>query len=83
MSAEIDAESEAICDLPMIRAGYRWIEHRDRPACHGFRIEFRPAGSPSKGKIQIDEDAAEQFAAELEALAALIRARILRTPQSK
>ncbi len=66
----------------MVKAEYRWIEHQARPACNGFRIQFRQAGSHGVGQIDIDESNANQFAAELEALAALIRARMLRPPQS-
>ncbi len=65
---------ENICDLPMVKADYRWIEHRARPACNGFRIKF------DGGQIDVDEASANQFAAEIEALAALIRARLLRAP---
>lgn len=70
-------DPEDICDLPMVRAEFRWIEHRNRPASNGFRILFRPAGG-SQGQIDVDEATAHQFAAELDALAALIRARLLR-----
>jgi hypothetical protein len=65
---------ESICDLPMVKAEYRWIEHKSRPACNGFRIKF------GGGQIDVDEANANQFAAEIEALAALMRARLLRAP---
>lgn len=65
---------ETICDLPMVNAEYRWIEHKTRPPCNGFRIKF------SGGQIDVDENQAMQFAAEIEAVAALIRARVLRAP---
>jgi hypothetical protein len=30
---------EPICDLPMVKAEYRWIEHRTRPAWLKAEIE--------------------------------------------
>ena len=74
--------TEDICDLPMIRAEYCRIEHKNRPASNGFRIQFWPDSAHSIGQIDVDETSANQFAAELEALAALIRARLLRPSQS-
>jgi hypothetical protein len=68
---------EIICDLSMVKADYRWIEHKTRTASNGFRIKF------DGGQIDVDEADANQFATEIEALAALIRARLSRSPQSK
>jgi hypothetical protein len=72
-------QPETICDLPMVKAEYRWIEHRAQPAGNGFRIRFSPGGH-GMGQIDVDESRADQFATEIEALAALIRARLLRLP---
>jgi hypothetical protein len=71
-------DNESICDLPMIKAKYQWIERKGRLGCDGFRILLHPPGSRSRRRIEVGEADAEQFAAELEALAALMRARILR-----
>ena len=69
-------EPETICNLPMIKAEYRRIEPITRPAHNGFRIGLRPSGH-HQGKVDVDEIDAMQFAAELEAVAAVIRARVL------
>jgi hypothetical protein len=75
---------EIICDLPMVKAEYLWIERKDgRSAGNGFHVKFCPTASRSMGQIDVDEIDAQQFAAELEALAALIRARVLRPSDSK
>jgi len=68
--------TEDICDLPMIRAEYCRIEHKNRPASNGFRIQFWPDSAHSVGQIDIEETSANQFAAELEVLAAPIRAQL-------
>jgi hypothetical protein len=68
---------ELICDLELMRAEYRWIEHRETQPCYGFRIKLQPSGHGT-GQIDVDEEYAEQFAAEIEAVAALIRAKLIR-----
>jgi len=73
---------ESICELPMLHAVRQWVEHTKRPPSYAFRIGFRPPGGTpgvSKGQIDVDDADGLQFAAELEALAALIRARLLRS----
>jgi hypothetical protein len=71
------ASPELICDLKLIKAEYRWIEHRETQPCYGFRIKLQPSGHGT-GQIDVDEEYAEQFAAEMEAVAALIRAKLIR-----
>jgi hypothetical protein len=73
-STEPGAAPENICSLPLVRATFRRIRHG---AANGFRIAFGPPDQ-ERGQIDIDATDAEQFATELEALAALIRARMLR-----
>ena len=67
---------EPLCDLEMIKADYRLVSHKDRKPDHFFRISV----IPDKQEIQFDvpERRGEQFAAELEALAAIIRSRVIR-----
>jgi hypothetical protein len=65
---------EPLCNLEMIKADY--VSHKDRKPDHFFRISV----IPDKQEIQFDvpERRGEQFAAELEALAAIIRSRVIR-----
>ena len=67
---------EPLCDLEMIKADYRLVSHRDRKPDHFFRIRV----IPDKQEIQFDvpEKRGELFAAELEAVAAIIRSRVIR-----
>jgi hypothetical protein len=67
---------EPLCDLEMIKADYRLVNHKDQNPDHFFRISV----IPDKQEIQFDvpERRGEQFAAELEALAAIIRSRVIR-----
>jgi hypothetical protein len=67
-------DPETICDLPMMRATYRRIEPRPpRAPFHGFRIQFGQA----RVQIDIDEVMANEFATQLEILAARFRVRLL------
>ena len=67
---------ELLCDLRMIKADYRSVGHKDRDPEHCFHIRV----IPEKQEIQFDisEENGELFAAELEALAAIIKARVIR-----
>ena len=67
---------EPLCDLQMIKADYRLVSHKDRKPDHCFRIRI----IPNKQEMQFDvpEGRGELFAAELEALAAIIRSRVIR-----
>jgi hypothetical protein len=67
---------ELLCDLRMIKADYRSVRHKDRDPDHCFRIRV----IPEKREMQFDisEANGELFAAELDALAAIIRARVIR-----
>jgi hypothetical protein len=67
---------EPHCDLKMIKADYRMVAHKDRELDHCFRIR----GMPHNQEIQFDvpEKDGELFAAELEALAAIIGSRVIR-----
>ena len=67
---------EPLCDLKMIKADYRLVSHKDREPDYCFRIRVLP----NKQDMQFDvpEKIEELFAAELEALAAIIRSRVIR-----
>ena len=67
---------EPLCDLEMIKADYRLVSRKDRKPDHCFRIRV----IPNKQEMQFDvpERRGELFAAELEALAAIIRSRVIR-----
>lgn len=67
---------EPLCDLKMIKADYRLVSHKDREPDYCFRIRVLP----NKQEMQFDvpEKTGELFAAELEALAAIIRSRVIR-----
>ena len=71
-------EPETICDLPFVSAEFRWVESAKYGAGDKFRVRFRRPGDAPVGQFDVEFDNAQQFAAELEALAALIRARSLR-----
>jgi hypothetical protein len=66
---------EPLCDLKMIKADYRLVSQNHKPD-HCFRIRV----IPNKQEMQFDvpEKNGELFAAELEALAAIIRSRVIR-----
>jgi hypothetical protein len=67
---------EPLCDLEMIKADYGLVSHKDRKRDYCFRIRI----IPNKQEMQFDvpEGRGELFAAELEALAAIIRSRVIR-----
>ena len=67
---------EPLSDLEMIKADYRLVSRKDRKPDHCFRIRV----IPNKQEMQFDvpERRGELFAAELEALAAIIRSRVIR-----
>jgi len=67
---------EPLCDLRMIKADYRLVSLKNQAPDHCFRIRV----TPQKQEVQFDipEEDGELFAAELEALAEIIRARVIR-----
>jgi len=67
---------ELLCDLRMIKADYRLVSHKDGSPDRCFRIRVIPENQEME--FDISEQNGELFAAELEALATLIRARVLR-----
>jgi len=69
--------SEVLCDLRMIKADYRAVGQNDLPSAHCFQIRVIP--EKQEVKFDISEENGELFAAELDVLAAIIRARVIRT----
>ena len=67
---------EPLCDLQMIKADYRLVSHKDRKPDHCFRI--RVILNKQEMQFDVPEGKGELFAAELEALAAIIRSRVIR-----
>jgi hypothetical protein len=67
------AEVVTICELGMVKAKYRYVVPNGALPYYGYRISVSP-GTKAKGQFDVAQEDAEQFATELEALAALIRA---------
>ena len=70
-------KAEPLCDLRYVKAESEVAKPIDRSSEGCFRITIHPSGSEPH-KFAIAEKNGEQFAAELDALAALIRARVMR-----
>lgn len=67
---------ELLCDLRIIKADYRLVSRKDRGPERCFRIRVIP--EKQELEFDISQDNGELFAAELEALAAIIRSRVIR-----
>jgi hypothetical protein len=67
---------EPLCDLRMIKADYRLVTDKDGSSDHCFRI--RVVQNKQEMQFDVPEKSGELFAAELEALAAIIRSRVIR-----
>jgi len=67
---------EPLCDLKMIRADYRSIGGTGPGVGHVFRI--RLAAGRKEVQFDVPEVEGELFAAELEALAAIMKSRVIR-----
>ena len=68
---------EPLCDLRFIKAEYRLAQPTDEAPENLFDISIRPLAG-SKHTFSMAEKNGEQFVAELDVLAAIIRARIIR-----
>jgi len=70
-------KAESLCDLRFVQAEYRLARPTDEAPENFFDIPIRP---PTGGEhtFSLAEKNGEQFAAELDVLAALIRARVIR-----
>jgi hypothetical protein len=69
-------KAEPLCDLRFVKAEYQLAKPAGRPPENSFEISFRPlAGGPTT--FAVAEKNGEQFSAELDVLAALVRARVI------
>jgi len=70
-------KNEPLCDLRFLTAEYKAAKPKDQSHESHFQIGIRPS---DRGPLQfdVDEKNGEQFAAELDVLAAIIRARVIR-----
>jgi hypothetical protein len=69
-------KAEPLCDLRFVQAEYRLARPTDEAPENFFDISICPLAA-SKHTFSIPEKNGEQFAAELDVLAALIRARVI------
>ena len=70
-------EAEPLCDLRFVKAEYRLGRPTDEAPENFFDITILPLVA-EKHTFSMAEKNGEQFAAELDVLAALIRARVIR-----
>jgi hypothetical protein len=69
---------EPLCDPEMIKADYRLVSHKDGKPEYCFRIKVIPNSPTDKKCNLMSLKGEENYAAELEALAAIIRSRVIR-----
>jgi hypothetical protein len=74
--AKTDIPTEKICDLSMIKADYRYVIPNGTAAFFGYRIKIS-RNQEGKAQFDVPQENADQFATELVALAALIRAHAI------
>jgi len=67
---------EQLCDLQMVKADYGAFDGNDGKSNYCFRITL--VSSKQSLPFDVREKEGELFAAELEALAAIIRSRVIR-----
>jgi hypothetical protein len=70
---------ETLCDLKILKADYRSAGDKSHPSNHVFRINVTTGGAQMH--FNISERDGELFAAELEALAAIVRSRTIRAQE--
>jgi hypothetical protein len=70
-------KAEPLCDLRYIKAEYALAKGTDGSSENRFLIRMLPSGS-SPHVFTVSEKNGDQFAAELDVLAAVIRARVMR-----
>ena len=63
----------SVCDLSMIKAEYRHVEANGRSPFYGYRITVTLNGE-TKAQFNVHQEMADDFANQLNSLAALIRA---------
>jgi hypothetical protein len=70
-------KAEPLCDLRFVKAEYRLANPADRASENSFQISIRPLADAPQS-FSVSEKDGEQFAAEIDVLAAIIRARVIR-----
>ena len=71
------SNAEALCNLRFVKAEYQVAQHVGKLQKNSFLVTFQPLVSGSNS-FSVSEKDGEQFAAELDVLAALVRARVIR-----
>jgi hypothetical protein len=70
-------KAEPLCDLRFVKAEYQLAKPAGQLPDNSFLVVFRPLAGGSSS-FSVAEKDGEQFAAELDVLAALVRARVIR-----
>lgn len=70
-------KAEPLCDLRFVKANYQLARPAGQSSQNLFQISFQLRAGGSHG-FSVSEKDADQFAAELDVLAALVRARVIR-----
>jgi hypothetical protein len=70
-------KAEPLCDLRFVKAEYQLARPAGQSSQNSFQVSFQPRAGGSLG-FSVEEKDGEQFAAELDVLAALVRARVIR-----
>lgn len=71
-------KAEPLCDLRFVKAEYQLAKPAGQLVTNSFLVTFRPLAGGSNA-FSIAEKDGEQFAAELDVLAAVVRARVIRS----
>ena len=69
--------AEPLCDLRFVKAEYQRARPTGQSSENSFEVSFQPRAGGSHS-FSVAEKDGEQFAAELDVLAALVRARVIR-----
>jgi hypothetical protein len=70
-------KAEPLCDLRFVKAEYQLAGPADQPQENSFQVTFQPLAGGSSS-FSVEQKNSEQFAAELDVLAALVKARGIR-----
>jgi hypothetical protein len=70
-------KAEPLCNLQFVKADYQLARPAGQSSQNLFQIWFQPRVGGSHG-FSVAEKDGDQFAAELDVLAALVRARVIR-----
>ena len=70
-------KAEPLCDLRFVKAEYQLARPAGQSSQNWFQVSFQPRAGGSLG-FSVAEKDGDQFAAEPDVLAALVRARVIR-----